>query len=282
MRPAPIPRHRARGTLVAALVSLVLLGAAAAPVAATQPGPIQLPAISGLVVDACTGLPITGGLDVTVVNDAGAVIHPPSPNRLGLFSFRTLDPGTYQLMVSAPGYAALGTGDPATGASPGVRVTVDPGPQQLPAGQSFSEGLVLAIGLVPELPPSPCRPPSPNLPALAGRGTDTATGTGLRGLSVGLSPLVPVGIDPGPVQAPTFRPLLGFFAFGATAPGSYLLLASAPGHEDLATLDPATGAATPGVQVTVDPGPVNLPAGEFVAESLVVAFSLPAVQAPGS
>ena len=282
MRPPPIPPQPGTWRLVAALASLALLGAAVAPAAAKDPGPPQLPAISGLVVDACTGLPITGGLEVTVVGADGAGIHPPSPNRLGLFSFPTLDPGTYQLMVSAPGYGPLGTVDPATGASPGVPVLKDPGPSQLPAAESFSEGLVLAIGLLPETPPNPCRPPSPNLPALAGRGTDAATGAGLRGLTVGLDPVVPVGRDPGPAQAPAFRPLLGFFAFGSTAPGSYLLLADAPGHASLATLDPATGAATPGVHVTKDPGPAQLPAGQFMAESLVVAFSLPAVQAPGS
>ena len=49
---------------------------------------------------------------MTVVGADGAGIHPPSPNRLGLFSFPTLDPGTYQLMVSAPGYGPLGTVDP--------------------------------------------------------------------------------------------------------------------------------------------------------------------------
>ena len=158
---------------------------------------------------------------MTVVNDDGARIHPPSPNRLGLFSFPTARAGYHiSCLVSAPGYGALGAVDPATGASPGVRVLRTPVRTQLQAGQSTSEGLVLAIGLVPETAPNPCRPPSPNLPALAGRGTDAATGTGLRGLTVGLDAARSGRAgNPGRLQAPAFRPLLGFFAFGATAPG---------------------------------------------------------------
>ena len=190
------PTPPGTGGLVAALASLALLGAAVAPAAAKDPGPPQLPAISGLVVDACSGLPITGGLEVTVVGADGAGIHPPNPNRLGRSASRPSTRASISCWSRPPGYGPLGTVDPATGATPGVPVLRDPGPENFPAGQSFSEGLVLAIGLVPETPPNPCRPPNPNLPALAGRGTDAATGAGLRGLTVGLDAGRPSGATP--------------------------------------------------------------------------------------
>ncbi len=279
---SPTRPRRSRAAIAALLAAAALLVATVSPAAARPPGPPSLPALAGFVTDACTGLPILGGLDVSVVGPDGGIAKPPNPNRLGLFSFPSLAPGTYQLLVSAPGYDPLGA-DPATGGLPGVMVAKPPGPPALPAGQSLSIGLILSIGLAPTVTPGTCKPPNPNLPALAGRGIDAATGRGLAGLVVGMAPLV---IDPttgasppGPPTLPAFSPLFGFFVFPALAPGDYLFSASAPGH--LALGDDPTKPPNPngpGVMVTSPPGPPSLPAGQSVSEGLVLSVVLPAVQ----
>ena len=279
---APTRPRSSRTAMAALLAAVGLLVASVGPAAARPPGPPILPALAGIVTDACTGLPILGGLDVSVVGPDGGLVKPPNPNRLGLFSFPSLVPGAYQLLVSAPGYSALGP-NPATGGSPGVTVTRPPGPPNLPAGQSVSIGLVLAIGLAPTVTPGTCKPPNPNLPALAGRGVDAATGRGLAGLVVGMAPLVidPTtgALPPGPPILPAFSPLFGLFVFPALAPGDYLFSASAPGH--LALGDDPTKPPNPngpGVTVTMPPGPPNLPTGQSVSEGLVLSVALPAVQ----
>ena len=60
-----------------------------------------------------------------------------------------------------------------------------------------------------------------------------------------------------------------------------LLLADAPGPRRPRDPRPRHRGRDPGGAGDEDPGPAELPAGQFVAESLVVAFTLPAVQAPG-
>jgi hypothetical protein len=169
-----------------------------------------------------------------------------------------------------------------------VTVTISPGPVQLPAGQSVSVGLVLDIRLVPAFPPSPCRDPGPaNLPAVAGRVVDAATGQGLRGLTVGLAPLVldpTTGqVNPGPVQLPSFGPLAGFFSYKDPGPVQFgfQLYAAAPGHVSLGQSNPGPINA-PGVTVTISPGPVQLPAGTgAVTGSVLLSVGLPAAPAGG-
>ncbi len=279
---APIRPRSSRTALAALLAAVALLVATVGPAAALPPGPPVVPALTGFVTDACTGRPILSGLDVSVVGPDGGILKPPNPNRRGLFSFPSLAPGAYQLLVSAPGYGALG-GDPVTGGSPGVMVTQPPGPPTLPAGQSLSIGLVLRIGLAPLVTPGTCKPPNPNLPSFAGRGVDAATGRGLAGLVVEMAPLVidPTtgALPPGPPILPAFSPLFGFFVFPDLAPGDYLFSASSLRHTSLGA-DPTKppNPNGPGILVTLPPGPPTLPAGQSVNEGLVISVSLPAVQ----
>lgn len=160
MRP-PRPTARAFGARIAAVVGVMaLLAATVAPVSAQPPGPPQIPALSGLVTDACTRLPITRGVSVGValIDPAAPVgippgppIRPPTPI-FGLFAYRTLEPGTYQLTIDAPGYTSLGA-DPASpvGGSPGVTIIQPPGPPNLPAGQIVNQSLVVGV----QIPPGP-------------------------------------------------------------------------------------------------------------------------------
>ena len=53
------------------------------------------------------------------MSPTGGIQHPPSPNRLGLFSFPELAPGTCQLLISAPGYQPLGRATPGLPSCPG-------------------------------------------------------------------------------------------------------------------------------------------------------------------
>jgi len=166
MRSIRPPTRGLRAGLVALVGVGALLAVTIAPVAAAEPGPTSVPALSGLVTDACTGLPITAGLSVGVAAlvadpttgqvDPGPV-QSPSSQGLGLFSYRTLQPGPIQLTVTAFGYTALGA-DPTrppgpANLGPGVTVTKDPGPIALPPGSgSVSVSLVLSVAL-PAGPP---------------------------------------------------------------------------------------------------------------------------------
>jgi len=299
MRSIRPPTRGLRAALVAVVGVGALLAATIAPVAAAEPGPINVPAISGLVTDACTGLPITAGLNVGVAAliadpttgqiDPGPVSSPSSQG-LGLFSYRTVDPGPIQLTVSAPGYIGLAQPpDPILG-NPGVHLMRDPGPINLPAGQSLAVGLLLDIRLAPAYTGGPCKPPGPNnFPAVVGRAIDSATGRGLRGLTVGVAPLVADRTtgqaDPGPLQIPSGAPILGFFSFRDPGPISFQFYAAAPGHTSLGadpTKPPGPNNLGPGVTVTKDPGPIQLPAGSgSVSVSLVLSVALPAGPAGG-
>ena len=265
----------ARGFL-ASIVALVgvmaLLAATVAPAAAQPPGPPAVPALSGLVTNACTGLPITNGLSVAVafIDPAtpvgippGPPIKPPNPN-VGFFSYRTLVPGgSYQLTIDAPGYTSLGV----VGA-PGVTLIMPPGPPVLPAGQAIAIGLLLDIRLVPTRLPTSCRPPGPpTFPALAGRVTDSTTGAGVPGLSVGVAMIDPTTGAPGSPEKPP-NPNFGFFSYRTLVPDSYQLTIDAPGYASLGVV------GAPGVMLIKPPTP-NLPAGQIVNESLVVAVQMP-------
>lgn len=289
MRPTPL-RRRGLPALVAVLLTAgAILGAGVSPAAAANPGPSQLPVLSGLVRDACTGLPVAGlSVGVTSTINPGPIQAPSAGPVGGAFSYGAISPGPVQLTVSAPGYVALGGGPGPAAGSPGVTVTANPGPVQLPAGQSVSVGLVLDIRLVPTFPPSPCRDPGPTqFPAVAGRVVNAATGQGLRGLTVGLAPLVAdptTGqVNPGPVQLPSFGPLAGFFVYKDPGPiqFGFRLYAAAPGHVSLGQVNPGPAQA-PGVTVTVNPGPCQLPAGTgAVTGSVLLSVGLPAASAGG-
>jgi hypothetical protein len=289
-----------RVVLVAFGGVVALLGTTVGPAVAAEPGPIQVPALTGFVTDACTGLPVTGGLTVgiaplvadptTGMVDPGPVQSPPSPPFFGFFRYPTKDPGPIQLTVSAPGYKPLGGApDPAAGGSPGAPVLKDPGPINLPAGQGLSIGLLLDIRLAPIAPSASCQPPGPPIfPAISGRGVDAATGRGLAGLVVAAAPLVldpTTGmVDPGPIQSPARPPMFGLFSFRTFSGGPLGLqfYATAPGHTNLGA-DPAqppgpSGQPGPGVPVLQDPGPIALPAGTgSMNVGLVVSLALPLI-----
>ncbi len=282
-----------RATLAALLGAAALVAASVTPAWAARPPPQNVPALSGFVTDACSGLPIAAGLAVGLapidpVAGQPGPLQSPAAQGLGFFTYPTRDPGPVQLTVSAPGYLPLGA-DPTGAASPGVTITKDPGPVQLPAGQALSFGLVLDIRLVPTGQPGPigCKPPNPNLPAIMGRGVDAATGLGLRGLMVGLAPIDPAGKDPGPIQLPSAGPLLGVFSFRDPGPVGFgfQFYAAAPGHTSLGakvTANPGPSQFGPGIELTVNPGPINLPAGTgSVNVSLVLGVALPAGPAGG-
>jgi len=293
MRSIRPPTRGLRAGFAALVGVAALLAATIGPVAAAEPGPIAAPALSGLVTDACTGLPIVAGLSVGLspsvpVTGEPGPISLPSAQGLGLFTYRTVDPGPIALTVSAPGYISLGA-DPAVGpvsGGPGVPVPRDPGPISLPPGQGLAVGLLVDIRLAPAYTGGPCKPPNPNFPAIAGRGIDSATGRSLRGLTVGVAPLIAdptTGLkDPGPIQMPSGAPILGLFSFRTRDPGpiAFQFYATAPGHTSLGadpTKPPGPTNLGPGVTVTKDPGPIALPPGSgSVSVSLVLSVALPA------
>ena len=264
-----------RASIVALVGVMALLAATVAPAAAQPPGPRAVPALSGLVTNACTGLPITNGLSVAVAvidpatGAVGSPTKPPNPN-FGFFAYRTLVPGgSYQLTVSAPGYTSLGA-DPTSpvGGSPGVTIMKPPTPN-LPAGQAIAIGLLLDVRLVPTRLPTSCRPPGPpNFPALAGRVTDSTTGLGVQGLIVGVAMIDPASGALGSPQKPP-NPNLGFFSYRTLVQGTYQLTIDAPGYTSLGVV------GAPGVTLIMPPGPPVLPAGQIVNESLVVAVQMP-------
>lgn len=280
MHLTPSRRRGLRATIASLVGITALLAATVAPVAAQLPGPPFVPALSGLVTDSCTGLPIASGLSVAVAfiapvgSPPGLPFKPPTRN-FGFFSYRTLDPGTYQLTIDAPGYTSLGA-DPTSpvGGSPGVTIMKPPTPN-LPAGQAIAIGLLLDVRLVPTRLPTSCIPPGPpDFPALAGRVTDSTTGRGVQGLTVGVAMIDPTTGALGIPQKPP-SPNFGFFSYRSLDPGSYQLTIDAPGYTSLGVVRVVGGA--PGVTLIKPPSP-NLPAGQIVNESLVVAVQLP----PGS
>jgi hypothetical protein len=295
MRPIQLPRRRLRASLAALTALAALLAATVGPAAAADPGPLQVPALTGFVTNACTGFPIMSGLSVGVTRavpvgvDPGPLQQPPGPINFGLFTYPTLDPGPINLTVSAPGYVALGAS--AAGGSPGVTITRDPGPILFPDGASFASGLLLDIRLVPTFPPNPCRASAgPLFPALIGRGVDAATGRGLAGLSVGAAPIVVDPTtgqqDPGPINLPSSRPLLGLFVFRDPGPGQFgfQFYAAAPGHTSLGVapgVNPGPIGFGPGVLVMADPGPMSLTGSGAVNVSVVIGVALPVGPAGG-
>jgi hypothetical protein len=289
MRPAHFRPHAPRALLSATVLVGALLVGSVVPAAAVSPGPIGVPALTGFVTDACTGLPVAGlSVGVTSTVNPGLSQAPGIGPVLGLFVYPTVSPGPSQLTVSAPGYVPLGA-TPAGGA-PGVAVTVNPGPPYFPDGASFASGLLLDIRLQPLFPPSPCSPAAPLFPAVSGRGVDAATGRALAGLTVALAPIISIDpttgeVNPGPTQQPSGGPLLGLFSFRDPGPVQFgfQFYATAPNHTSLGA-DPTHPPSPngPGVAVMSNPGPIQLPAGSgAVNQSVVLAFALPAGPAGG-
>ncbi len=245
-----------RSMLVTVAVVGLLVGAAV-PAHAVNPGPVQVPALVGVVRDGCTNGRVAG-LVVTLTDTATGAVAAPDKTSVGKFAFKTVNPGPVQLQVSAPGYAPLG--DPA---APGVIVTKPPNPN-LPAPQQMAIGLVTNIFLAPNPVPANCpfaakHPPNPN--ALVGTVRDATTRAKIPNLAV------TVTINPGPIQSPS-KVTTGHFAFATVNPGPIQLQVSAPGYPALG--DPAA----PGVTVTTNPGPINLPAVQRMSIGLVAQILL--------
>ncbi len=279
--------------LVAATVVLSSL-AIGVPAQAQNPGPPELPALTLSVLNACTGLPVVRA-SATLVNprtgekDPGPAQYP----LLGLsvWPAGSLVPGVHALGLSAPGFVEIPAvqTDPTTGErhpGPIDHVTKDPGPPQLPANETYSEGVAAIVMMIPTSPSRFCLHLSaPALPAFSGAVLDGSTGA-----PIGVAPTVSLidpatgfaacdgppdasgatlcGRDPGPPQ---------FFAFPSTLPaGAYDLSATAPGYLPFQGLDPTTGERDPGPtsHVTKDPGPANLPVGESASFGAVALIGL--------
>jgi Carboxypeptidase regulatory-like domain len=231
---------------LALCMALVVVSASPAP--AAQPGPIQLPVLVGSVRDACTGAKVPN-LAVTLTTNPGPQ---QVPTKLATGSFRYLsvstNPGPILLQVSAPGYAPLGDA-----AAPGVYVTINPGPVQVPSPQFVSVGVVVKILLAPTPLPATCTPrKAPVLNALKGTVKDALTGAKVPNLAV------TVTTNPGPQQSPT-KLKTGAFTYRTSIPGPIQLQVSAPGYA------PLGDAAAPGVEVTTNPGPSQLPSPQGIA-----------------
>jgi Carboxypeptidase regulatory-like domain len=207
----------------------------AVPVGAVNPGPTQLPALSVKVENSCTGTKVKNLVVSAVL--PGGVRRSPTITKKGGFTFQSLAPGTYLLSVSAPGYEAL-----SDGTNPGVEVTVNPGPPQVPAGTTITEGLIGIIDLDPMSPPPVCKDPGPvGVNALAGIVDSAATGAKVKHLSVSITNAATGGeIQPGPIQK------TGKFVDADLAAGTWALAVSAPGYVGFS-----------GVEVTINPGPTQ-------------------------
>jgi hypothetical protein len=215
---------------LAAVLSAVGTGL---PAGAKDPGPGQLPALSVKVQNSCTGAKVKH-LSVSVALPGEAPVSPTAA-KTGGFVFQSLSPGTYLLSVSAPGYEAL-----ANDSGPGVDVTINPGPPQVPAGTTITQGLTGVIQLVPVGMPPSCVGPGPiQVNALTGIVDNAATGGKVRHLSVSITnPATGGEVNPGPTQKS------GKFIQADLASGTWDLAVAAPGY-----------AGFGGVQVTINPGP---------------------------
>jgi Carboxypeptidase regulatory-like domain len=203
------------------------------PAGAVSPGPQQLPALSAKVLNSCTGAKVKH-LVVSAADPGGAAISP-TTTRMGNFVFQSLGPGTYLLSVSAPGYETL-----SNDSGPGVEVTINPGPPQVPPGTTITQGLTGVIQLAPLSPPPVCSGPGPTqVNALTGIVDSAATGKKVKHLSVSITnPATGAEVNPGPIQRS------GEFIQADLDPGTWDLAVAAPNY---------TGFS--GVQVTVNPGP---------------------------
>ena len=169
--------QRRRWTAMAALG--LALGAAVGttvPAGAANPGPTQLPALSVSVQNYCTGGKVKH-LSVSAQLPGGPVLSP-TTTKTGHFVYQTLSEGTYLVSVAGPGYEAL-----SDGTDPGVEVTINPGPTQMPAGTTITPGVTGVVQLLPTAG-SGCMGPGPiQVNALTGIVDNAATGAKVKHLS---------------------------------------------------------------------------------------------------
>jgi hypothetical protein len=108
--------------------------------------------------------------------------------------------------------------------------------------------------------------PQPLPPKIAGIVRDACTGLPVAGATVSVTPVDPAERNPGPVGT---GPLGGFVISGLD-PGAYAFSVAAPGYDPVGKNPGPIG--TPGgteIDVTADPGPINLPANEAVNETIL-------------
>ena len=245
-----------RRSMVVTVAVVGLLVGAAMPADAQGPGPVNVPALVGIVRDGCTNAKVAG-LVVTLTDTATGAVVVPDQTTVGKFTFKLGEPGPISLQVSAPGYAALG--DPA---APGVIVTKPPNPN-LPAPQQMAMGMVTNIALAPNPLPANCpfaakHPPNPN--ALVGTVRDATTRAKVP------NPAATVCYT-GSACQPADKTTTGHFVFKVLPDGQGTLQLTAPGYPALG--DPAA----PGVTITHPPSP-NLPAVQRMSIGLVAQILL--------
>lgn len=154
------------------ILSSVLIAPAFPPDPCKDPGPTQLPAISGQIRDGASGLPIFNTREtLTPTDPAEKAPGPPGFSALGLFDWPNLDPGSYTLNLAAPRYTNPGP----------IQVTANPGPIQLGDGSSAAFGTYfdIQLGQPPafNLPSTPYIPPSAFKAGSTSKFTFTTTGS---------------------------------------------------------------------------------------------------------
>ena len=251
----------------AAAAAAVALGAGSARALNPQPLP---PTVLGVVRDACTGVPVAGASVSLVSPTTGETNRGPTQTgMLGVFLVPAVEPGRYDLAVTAAGYDPVAVSPDPIGtpdaANPGpVRMTVSPGPINLPAGEAVNETVVVSVALAPHTKGGHCtvNPGPQNLPALSVLVRNARTGLPLVRVAGTLRPTSRER-DPGPANFAG----LGVLEWASLAPGQYDLAVGAPGYW------------VPGpLGVTRDPGPTSFPDGGSVAcEVALDVLLLPAV-----
>jgi hypothetical protein len=245
--------------VVAALVGL------AVPASAVNPGPPQVPALVGSVRDGCTGVKVAN-LSVSLTDPVSGAVSVPDVVSPGHFVYKAPGPGgspSLVLNVSAPGYDALGDA-----AAPGVTVFRNPGPIGLPAPEQMAVGLKATIFLAPNPLPVSCplaARPHRSLPTIVGGVRDATTGLPIA------MPTVSVCFPPNPCQPADTSTATGHFVYKNPGPNgspSLVLNVSAPGYP------PLGDAAAPGVTLETNPGPIGLPAVQFMSVGLVTKILL--------
>lgn len=130
--PSQLPANEAVNETI---VASVLVAPAIPP--CRDPGPINVPALSGSVRDGTAGFPISNAPETLTPTTGEANPGPINFGFLGLFAWPTLAPGGYSLDVAAPRYRDPGP----------IQVTKDPGPMQFGDGSSVAFGTSLDIQL---------------------------------------------------------------------------------------------------------------------------------------
>ena len=214
--------------------------------------PPQVPALAGIITDACTGAPVTG-LQVSL--DAPGL---PGPIALatgtGEYTGPTVPAGTYTLTITGNGH------NPFTLA--GVQIPVqDPSI----AGMS-GVGIEISMSLIGGCAPGKNPLGAPQVPAFTGGLFDRCT---LMSLNGGTMNLVP----PAGGMVPT-NPNDNWFTITDLAAGSYGISETVPGYTGVTT----TGGTLPAVQMPAQPSPF---ADGSAARYAIIAVLEPAPVAGG-